>query len=295
MKKPIKMLMLGDSKAGKTGALASLLLAGYTLRVIDMDNGTDIVEGILKKSPEALSRLHVRTCTDGDLEVKRTLMVGGKPTSGVISVPDGTAWDKAMEAFYHWPEFGAVNTWQGEEVVFVLDSLSFLSQAAMSWVMKLNGRLGQKPFDTDFGDAQTMVMGVIRSLFSTNLKCHVIVITHIDYRGGSLFKESADKPNRPAPTPDHIDLEPQKGYPMTVGKALNNVIGRNFNTLFLVKSVGAGSSTRRVICTRNTFAGSAQVDLASVDLDVPPELPIETGLAEYFRIVRGDLGKKAPE
>jgi hypothetical protein len=76
---------------------------------------------------------------------------------------------------------------------------------------------------------------------------------------------------------------------MTVGKALNNTVGRYFNTLFLVKTVGSGDSTKRVICTRNTFAGTAQVDLASVDLEVPKELPIETGLADYFRAVKGDL------
>ena len=37
-----KLLLMGDSKSGKTGALASLVLAGYKLRILDFDNGLEI-------------------------------------------------------------------------------------------------------------------------------------------------------------------------------------------------------------------------------------------------------------
>jgi hypothetical protein len=291
VKKPVKMLLIGDSKAGKTGALASLLLAGYNVRIIDLDNGTDIIEGALKKSPEALRRLDVQTCTDGDIKVTKKVMIGGKEHLGVSYVPDGTAWDKAMTLFDYWPNIGPPTEW-GQGDVLVIDSLSFLAKAALNWCLKLNGRLGTKAWDTDIGDAQTLItQSVLAKVFSANMKCHVIVVTHVDYRGGSLFKDKAGTEKRPSPTPSHDDLGLEKGFPMTIGRALNAQVGRYFNTLFLVKSVGSGGSTRRVICTRNTSAGTAQVDLASVDLDVPPELPLETGLAEYFRIVKGPLGE----
>jgi len=305
MKRPIKMLLVGDSKAGKTGALASLLLAGYNIRVIDLDNGADILQGIgAVKAAKAEyaetdtswrltlkngAALDVQTCTDGSLRVDSTALVAGKSVKGTKLVPDGTAWDKALAMFHHWPEFGPVEGW-GSDTVLVIDSLSFLGQAALNWVMKLNGRLGTKPFDTDYGDAQALIKGVLGTLFNTELRCNVIVITHLDYRGGSLFKEGADRPNRPAPKPDHNDLSMvEKAYPMTLGKAMNNTVGRYFNTLFLVKTVGSGASTKRVICTANTTAGSAQIDLASIDLEVPRELDIATGLAEYFERVKGKL------
>ena len=286
MKRPIKMLLVGDSKAGKTGALASLLLAGYNIRVIDLDNGADVLMGVgavkaartdYSEGPSSWryklrngASLDVQTCTDGSLRVKRNTIVAGRNIEGFALVPDGTAWDKALAQFHLWPEFGPVETW-GSDTVLVIDSLSFLGQAALNWVMKLNGRLGAKPFDTDYGDAQAL-------------------ITHLDYRGGNLFKESADRPNRPAPKPDHNDLSiVEKAYPMTLGKAMNNTVGRYFNTLFLVKTIGSGASTKRVICTSNTNAGTAQIDLASIDLEVPAQLPIETGLAEYFERVKGPL------
>ena len=309
MKRPIKMLLVGDSKAGKTGALASLLLAGYNLRVIDLDNGSDVLLGVgaVKAARSAYAEgptswrltlrngaaLDVQTCTDGTVKLPKTQIVAGKPVTGHVLAPDGTAWDKALGQFHFWPEFGPVETWQ-DDTVLVIDSLSFLGQAALNWVMKLNGRLGAKPFDTDYGDAQALIKGVLGTLFNVELRCHVIVITHLDYRGGSLFKESADRPNRPAPKPDHNDLSTvEKAYPMTLGKAMNNTVGRYFNTLFLVKTIGSGAGTRRVICTSNTNAGTAQIDLASIDLDVPAQLPIETGLADYFTAVKGPLAPRA--
>ena len=305
MKRPIKMLLVGDSKAGKTGALASLLLAGYHVRVIDLDNGTDVIEGVpaIKAAKVAYSEgptswrmtlrngaaLDVQTCTDGAIRVTKKMTVAGKSVEGTQLAPDGTAWDKALSQFHYWPEFGPVETW-GSDTILVIDSLSFLGQAAINWVQKLNNRLGTKPFDTDYGDAQALIRGVLGTLFNTQLRCNVIVITHLDYRGGSLWKDKADTPSRPAPKPDHNDLSMvERAYPMTLGKAMNNTVGRYFNTLFLVKTVGAGDSTRRVICTRNTIVGTAQIDLASVDLDVPAQLPIETGLADYFLAVKGPL------
>jgi hypothetical protein len=310
MKRPIKMLLVGDSKAGKTGALASLVLAGYHVRVIDLDNGTDIILGVpaVKQQRASYSEdgaswsmtlrnggsLDIQTCTDGMIQVKKTTIVQGKSVEGFQLAPDGTAWDKALVQFHHWPKYGPVETWD-TDTVLVIDSLSFLSQAALNWVLKLNGRLGTKAFDTDIGDTQNLIRGVLGTLFNTELRCNVIVITHLDYRGGSLFKEGSDRPNRPAPKPDHNDLVAfEKAYPMTIGKAMNNTVGRYFNTLFLVKTIGSGDGTRRVICTRNTNIGTAQIDLASIDLDTPAQLPIETGLADYFRIVKGNLLETKP-
>jgi len=42
-KSTTKMLFVGDSGAGKTGALASLAAAGYHLHIMDLDNGLDVL------------------------------------------------------------------------------------------------------------------------------------------------------------------------------------------------------------------------------------------------------------
>ena len=39
-----RILYLGNSGAGKTGSLVSLVEAGYNLRILDMDNGVGILK-----------------------------------------------------------------------------------------------------------------------------------------------------------------------------------------------------------------------------------------------------------
>src|SRR5262252_9685406 len=39
----VKMLLIGDAQAGKTGSLVSLVKAGYRLRILDFDNKLDVL------------------------------------------------------------------------------------------------------------------------------------------------------------------------------------------------------------------------------------------------------------
>ena len=56
-----KCILLGDSGTGKTGALASLVKAGYKLRVLDLDN--KLASGIL---PQVIKR----ECADKNRECR---------------------------------------------------------------------------------------------------------------------------------------------------------------------------------------------------------------------------------
>ena len=57
-----KMLLLGDSGAGKTGALASLAQAGYNLRILDLDSGVDVLRNLL--GDNAAANVESVTLTD---------------------------------------------------------------------------------------------------------------------------------------------------------------------------------------------------------------------------------------
>ena len=50
-----KMLLIGASGSGKTGALASLAAAGYKLRILDYDNGLDFLMRYMRKNHLARS------------------------------------------------------------------------------------------------------------------------------------------------------------------------------------------------------------------------------------------------
>src|SRR4051812_44359341 len=67
--KTTKLLLMGDSGTGKTGALASLADAGFNLRILDFDNGIDALFNYLtdpksKYSKESSARVHYRTLTE---------------------------------------------------------------------------------------------------------------------------------------------------------------------------------------------------------------------------------------
>ncbi|HSE45495.1 MAG TPA: hypothetical protein VLA89_09255, partial [Gemmatimonadales bacterium] len=56
----VKLMLVGDSKSGKTAALASLVEAGYELRVLDLDNKlvpSYFEQTLRKKDPALLKRV----------------------------------------------------------------------------------------------------------------------------------------------------------------------------------------------------------------------------------------------
>lgn len=253
--KSIKLLLIGDSGSGKTGALASLAKAGYNIRILDFDNGLDILANLLKSDPEAEKRVTFQTLTDKLKAVNGIMLPSGVPT----------AFTRAMNLLTNWktPEedLGNVATWD-QNTVLVIDSLTFMSEAAFR-LSEVTGNY-KDPRQT-YGEAQDRVESCLGYLYSDEVKCHVIVNSHIAY----------------------IEAAPNitKGYPSSVGKALSPTIPRYFNTVLQSRLVGVGTNAKRVI---------ASVPNGIIDLktplpvgDLPAELPIETGLATFFEKLRG--------
>ena len=87
-----KLLLVGDSGSGKTGAIVSLIAAGYKVRILDLDNGIDIIRNlVLTQCPEAIDNVDFITVTD------KFKQVGGK------AIPvDSTVWSRAMEYLMRW-------------------------------------------------------------------------------------------------------------------------------------------------------------------------------------------------
>src|SRR6266478_131479 len=89
-----KLLLIGHSSSGKTGSLASLPPAGFNLRIIDLDNGLDILKSYLtdstspyvKQDPECASRVSSITLTDSKIH-----------SGGRVFSKSATVWKRAME------------------------------------------------------------------------------------------------------------------------------------------------------------------------------------------------------
>ena len=284
-----KMLLIGDSGSGKSGALASLADAGFNLRVLDLDNGLDVLKNLLtdpKSSykQDSASRVEYLTLTDKMRNINgRLVPASASVWSRTVGMLDNWKYDwyldKSGQVQVIWdakdkaaiPEgtkiettnLGPVSSWTPQDVL-VIDSFTMLANGALAFILAMNGRLGQQPHQSDWYQGQVLLEGLLQKLYDDGIRCSIIVNCHIVYIG-----EEGGMP---------------RGYPNSLGKALSPKIGRYFNSALMTQSTGSGANVKRKIFTSTR----GLVELKNTaPLKVLPEYPLETGLADYFKAVRG--------
>lgn len=262
----VKGLLYGDGGAGKTTALLALIMAGYELRIWDFDNLLKpLKEAIKKFCPERIGQVHVQTFTDKLKGIDSPLVMKGN-SMAVLPNVDGTpkAYANAMKQFNHWKDgdedLGNPGRW-GPEVICVIDSLTSAATSAFRYVQAFNPQ-AKEPQTYYFG-AQNLIMNLISLLCAEDFQTHVLVLAHLNYekdKEGNLIK----------------------GFPKSIGSALNTQIATSFNTALLVESIG--NNGKREIVTRST--GLIELKNPAVFSGLPARLPSETGLADYFSAFR---------
>lgn len=257
-----KLLLLGDSKAGKTGSLISLVKAGYKLRIVDLDGLLDI-----------LRTLVVRECPEADIDFV-SLRDNHKTTDfGPILDGPPRAFVKALKLMDWWRyddvDLGKPAEW-GPDCVLVVDSLSRLCDAAYDWafVRAPVGKSGDIDGRAVYGDGQDAIETMLATLTAPSYNTNVIVIAHIQYM---------DMPDGS-----------RRGYPQGLGQKLSPKIPQYFPNVVLYEKNRAG---QRMIRTNST----PLIDLSNtMPFDMQPEFPIETGLASFFATLRGK-GETTPQ
>lgn len=248
-----KMLCMGDSGSGKTGALASLVAAGYKLRILDFDNGLEpLKQFVFRDSPDKIDNVEFVTLRD-----KRK----SSPLGPIITKPE--AFIKATRLLDNWKyddvDLGVPATW-GPDCILVIDSLTFMSDAAFDFRDPLTpvGKSGEKDPRATYGDAQDAIINVLALLTGETFRTNVIVISHVKY----------------------LDYQGVvKGFPTAVGKAISPEIPRYFNSVALFETVNG----KRTLKT----APTAMIDLKNPKpFEMLPSYPIETGLAAFFAVLR---------
>lgn len=286
-KAPIKMLVIGDSGLGKTGALAALAIAGYNLRIMDFDNGVDILAGVLRPgippynltpaaSAAAMARINYVTLTD------QMRAVGGK-----IQPVTSKAWNEGVNLLTDWKpdNLGPTVNW-GPKDILVCDSLTFAGKAALRFICSMNGRLAVPPYQSDYGDAQRLLENFLAMLYSDSIKCHVVVLSHIREVGKTTTIETTNQQGNKG-TAVVEEEGSRKGYAETgTGRALSPTVGRYFNTVLMVDLVGTGQAARREIVTVPTGNIGLKNSAPGV---VKARYPLMTGLADYFTAIRGEV------
>lgn len=243
----VKLLFIGNGGTGKTGAMASLIAAGYHLHIIDLDNGLDALKNHALDQGLDLDLVDYETFKD---KIKFTQ--AGPKVSG-----PATAAIKTANLLDEWTDGTNPADW-GPRHILVIDSLTALGAQAYHWAQAQNP--GYKNIQLWYREGQNLIENIIDGLCNDSFRTNVIVISHIDYRQSE-------------------ETGSNKGFVSALGKALGPKLPRYFNTMILAESSGQGKKTRRMIKTFPTGV----IDLKNpAPMRIEAEYPLETGLATVF-------------
>ena len=249
----VKLLYLGDSGTGKTGSLTSLVKDGYKLRILDLDNGLDVLRNfVMAECPDKIDNIDFETVRDQYKASPMGPIVAGAPKAFVDS----------LKLMNKWSDDSLPATWGGD-TIFVMDSLSGLAKAAFEWSKGVNP--GAKDPRQWYHAAQQAVEQVIALLTSATFKTNVIIIAHVQ-----LIEQNDGT---------------MRGYANTIGKALGPTIPTYMNTMILARSRVVGQEAKRTIVT----APTSIIDLKNpAPFKVDKELPLGTGLSTIFKQLKGN-------
>lgn len=288
-----KILLIGDSGHGKTGAKAALIAAGYRLRMIDTDRGAKILRSLLTDPhypyAEYMKRHGVDPREPGRISVVpidvpidiNTVTIsrdGKKVTYDILAPTSATAWSTVVKLLRNWEDsdgnkLGPITDW-GPNDILDIDTLSTLAELAKYWNQGLNNRLGALEDDhgRDTGAAQELVSRLVMKITSPAVKCNVIATTHITKidmdRGAPLSPEQLLREKKSV-TP--------RGFPTIIGRALSPILPKRWNDTLIVRRDGDRADSERKIYTEPVDNTDAK---HSVWLE--RSYPLSTGLAEIF-------------
>lgn len=299
---PAKILIYGKPGTGKTGAQASLVAAGYNLRIIDTDKGVRPLYSLLTdpRYPYAkiiaARNIDLRTAVRYipiDTKMKSTTVrrktPSGNYTEEKLLAPSAShAWDKVIDMIDEWKDgdmnLGPARDW-GPECILSLDSFSTLATCTYYHSQALNGRLGAREegydYQRDIGGAQAQLRRALELLYDSSFNTNVIVISHVTWVDES--KGFTDRPKAVASDDGKgVIVSNPEGYPSAIGRALSPQIGKYFNDMFTVNATGSGENVRRMIYTvpRDGVMAKNSVHLEK-------EYPVTYGLASIFASLRG--------
>ena len=259
-----KLILIGDSMSGKTGALVSLVTAEYKLRILDFDNKLDILKYMIQHHcPGSIDNVEFRTLRDRRKAGPTGSVIDGKCRAWIDAIKMLDAWK------YDEVDLGKPGEW-GPDTILVVDSLSRLCDAAYDFHESIIpvGKGGNSDARAVYGNAQDDVEKVIAMLNSPSFATNVIVIAHVTYQ---------DQPDGTT-----------KGFPQGVGQKLSPKIPQYFPAAALM----ANKNGKRTLQTTST----ALMDLCNpAPFKMQPSYPIETGLADFFGVLRDSPKVEKPK
>lgn len=272
---PVRMLIVGYPKAGKTGGLAPLLNAGFKMRFLDLDGN---YEPLLNYADEdKLTNLDILSFED------QIAMSAGNQFATVVGKP--MAYANALNALDHWKykeadgtevDLGRSKDW-GPDTIVVLDSLTALGQAAFNRSMHLQNKTPLTITDRVWGFAMSEQLNFIKRLMSTANQHHTIVLAHLKMLGPKEIRKGDDVVTQQAKT-ELADLIATRYYPNALGRELPQNIGAEFPMIVEMKNKVVNRKEKHIITT----VAREELDLGVPNAAIPAELEIHDGMIRLF-------------
>lgn len=281
---PYRAIHVGFPGSGKTGAIVSLLNAGYKVRVLDFEGN---FEPLIHYADErALANLDVVTCFDKYTNDGGFVTTLGKPE----------AFNKALLMMQEWKytnedgsetNLGASATW-GSDTVVVVDSLTSLGAAIMRRAVKFNNKQPNNITSAVWGHAVKDQDNFLDLLRRDDRKYHLIVNAHLQLIGPQDFLAQGDENAVKEKKLEMIDngMIAPRYYPISVTKNSSQRIHGKLPTMLRFENVMKNGVPRRVIKT----VSDPSIDVKISGKALKETYFIENGLAEIFEA----LGHKAP-
>lgn len=279
----LRMMLMGDSGSAKTSALWSLVEAGYTVRLCDFEAGADPLRIRAAKAPPATrARLQIKSFKD------KLISIGEN-----YSLREPLAYTSFIKAITNWKDDAgvdhkALDTWDANTIL-VIDTVTSLCRACMYRLQKANNKVGQRIETRDYGTIQLDIQTTLDRIVSDQIEAHVLVLCHLDYREyhegtfapvGMLERDISGSDPKKVSTSE-LEI---RAVPTTFGARLSPQLGRYFNFALGAREKAVGPRKSYVIVTRDD-----PILPVKCPLDLPKELPNETGLATVFKAWR-ELG-----
>lgn len=285
---PVRMLIVGYPGGGKTGAIASLLNAGFKVRLVDFEGNYQPL--LAFTDPDKLQNLDIVSFQD-------KLMIG---PNGVEPEGIPQAFNSAMKMLKSWKyteddgtevDLGRSADW-GPDTVVVVDSMTALGEVSMRRARKMMNKNLTNTTAAVWGMAVEDQMAFIKVLNAEKNRYHVVVLAHLQMIGPetpmSSNSESQDiKDLKEQMALERAELIPTRLYPRAVTKNLSTVIHKEFSSMIIAeRKVKPGNKIERVLRTTS----GEELDSKMPARNVEAAYPLETGLATIF----AKLGARAP-
>lgn len=288
----IVAMIVGWPGSGKTGAIASLLNAGYKVRMVDFEG--NYLPLLKFTEPDKLANLDIVTFQDTMTGDKTRFMEpDGIPTAfaGALALLNG-------EWKYNNPDgtetnLGRSKDW-GRDTVVLVDSLTANGEASMRRARKMMNKTVQNTTAAVWGAAVDDQVHMIQALKHDKRQHHLIYLAHLQMVGPDIPMLTKDddvngtKDIKLQIAEEKADLIETRLYPRAVTRNASTVIAKEFPTVILAERKIVKGQPVRVL---STSAGK-ELDLKSPAKNINPEYPIETGLADIFKALGAVPPKK---